>query len=71
MSVSRKDLIGETLGLPVEDRLEGTLAATALSAWLGAKVFRVHDVLATRRTLDMVSAIRGERAPLRPMRGLG
>lgn len=71
MSVSRKDLIGETLGLPVEDRLEGTLAATAVSAWLGAKVFRVHDVLATRRTIDMVSAIRGERAPVRPVRGLG
>ena len=71
MSVSRKDLIGETLGLGVADRLEGTLAATSVSAWLGAKVFRVHDVLATRRTLDMISAIRGERAPVRPVRGLG
>jgi dihydropteroate synthase len=71
MSVSRKSLIGETLGLPIEERLEGTLAATSLSAWLGAKVFRVHDVLATRRTLDMVSAIRGELAPASPFRGLG
>jgi dihydropteroate synthase len=70
MSASRTDLIGETLGLPAGERLEGTLAATSLSAWLGAKVFRVDDVRSTRRALDMISAIRGDRPPVRPLRGL-
>ena len=41
-----KDFIGETLDLPVGERLEGTLAATAVSAWLGARVFRAHQVRA-------------------------
>jgi len=70
MSLSRKDFVGETLDLPVDDRLEGTLAATAVAAWCGAKVFRVHDVAATRRTVDMVASIRGERSPARAVRGL-
>ena len=70
MALSRKDFVGESLGLPAEERLEGTLAATAVAAWLGARVFRVHDVAATRRTLDMVATIRGDRAPERAVRGL-
>ncbi len=70
MALSRKDFVGETLDLPVEDRLEGTLAATAVAAWSGAKVFRAHDVRATRRVLDMVASIRGERPPSAALRGL-
>lgn len=70
MAVSRKDLVGETLGLPPEERLEGTLAATSVAAWLGARVFRVHDVAATRRAVDMVAAVRAERAPVRAVRGM-
>ena len=70
MALSRKDFVGETLDLPAEERLEGTLAATAVAAWLGARVFRAHDVRATRRTLDMVAAIRGDRPPARTVRGL-
>jgi dihydropteroate synthase len=70
MALSRKDFVGETLGLPVDDRLEGTLAATAVAAWLGARVFRAHDVAATRRVLDMVASVRGERAPASAVRGL-
>jgi dihydropteroate synthase len=70
MSLSRKDFVGETLDLPVEARLEGTLAATAVAAWCGAKVFRAHDVRATRQVLDMVASIRGDRPPSRPLRGL-
>ena len=34
-ALSRKDFVGETLDLPPDDRLEGTLAATAVAAWLG------------------------------------
>lgn len=61
VSLSRKDFIGEVLDLPPQDRLEGTLAATAVTAWLGARVFRAHDVAAARRVLDTVEAIRGDR----------
>jgi len=70
VALSRKDFIGETLDLPPNERLEGTLAATALAAWSGARVFRAHDVRATRRVLDMVGAIRGSQAPARGRRGL-
>jgi len=70
VALSRKDFVGETLDLPATDRLEGTLAATAISAWLGARVFRAHDVRATRRVLDMVASIRGTREPAVSRRGL-
>jgi dihydropteroate synthase len=70
MSLSRKDFIGETLDLAVDDRLAGTLAATAVAAWSGAKVFRAHDVAATRHVIDMVASIRGDRPPARAVRGL-
>lgn len=70
VALSRKDFVGETLDLPPEERLEGTLAATAVSAWHGARVFRTHDVLATRRVLDMVASIRGTRPPSVARRGL-
>ena len=71
MALSRKDFVGETLDLPAEERLEGTLAATAVAAWLGARVFRAHDVRATRRTLDMVATIRGDRPPRTDGQGAG
>jgi dihydropteroate synthase len=70
MSLSRKDFVGETLDLPVDDRLAGTLGATAVAAWCGAKVFRAHDVAATRQVIDMVASIRGDRPPARTTRGL-
>ncbi|MEU8010854.1 dihydropteroate synthase [Micromonospora parva] len=70
VALSNKDFIGETLGLPVAERLEGTLAATAVSAWLGARVFRAHQVGPTRRVLDMVASIRGDRPPSATRRGL-
>jgi dihydropteroate synthase len=70
VSLSRKDFVGETLNLGVADRLEGTLAATAVSAWLGARVFRAHDVVATVRVLRMVEAIAGDRDLAVARRGL-
>jgi len=48
----------------------GGLATTAVRAWLGARVFRADQVRKTRRVLDMVSAIRGDRPPARAVRGL-
>jgi dihydropteroate synthase len=69
-ALSRKDFVGESLDLPADERLEGSLAATAVAAWLGATVFRAHDVLATRRTADMVATIRGDRPPRVAVRGV-
>ena len=68
-AISRKDFVGETLDLPADERLYGTLAATAVAAWLGATVFRTHDVRATRQTVDMVASILGQRPPAAAVRG--
>jgi dihydropteroate synthase len=70
VAASRKDFVGETLGLPIDQRLPGTLAVTAVAAWMGARIFRAHDVAATRQALDMVAAIRGDQPPARVVRGL-
>lgn len=70
MALSNKDFIGETLGVGLSERLEGTLAATAWSAAAGARVFRVHEVAHTRRVVDMIAAIQGIRPPARTLRGL-
>lgn len=56
-ALSNKDFIGETLGLPATQRGEGTMAALAISAWQGARVFRVHDVRAALRALDVVKVM--------------
>ncbi|MGZ4441843.1 MAG: dihydropteroate synthase [Nocardioidaceae bacterium] len=70
VSLSNKDFVGETLGKPVGERLMGTLAATAVSAWHGAQVYRVHEVAETREVLDMVASIKGTRPPAAVVRGL-
>ncbi|MDP9402642.1 MAG: dihydropteroate synthase [Actinomycetota bacterium] len=70
VALSRKDFVGEVLDLPPSDRLEGTLAATAVSAWLGARVFRAHDVAATARALRVVDALQGRRPLAVARRGL-
>lgn len=70
LALSNKDFVGETLGVELTERLEGTLAATALAAAAGVRMFRVHQVAATRRVLEMVSSIEGTRPPARTVRGL-
>ncbi|MFC6467646.1 dihydropteroate synthase [Gordonia humi] len=70
MALSNKDFIGETLGVGLEERVAGTLAATALAAAAGARIFRVHEVADTRRVVDMVASIAGTRPPSRTVRGL-
>lgn len=70
VSLSNKDFVGETLDVPLEERLVGTLATTAVCAWHGARVYRVHQVVETRQVLDMVASIRGARPPARTVRGL-
>lgn len=70
VSLSNKDFVGESLDLPVGERLTGTLAATAVSALAGARIYRVHEVVETRQTVDMVNTIAGRRLPQRAIRGL-
>ena len=54
---SRKSFIGETLDLPVHDRLEGTLASIAISVMNGAKIVRVHDVKEVKRVVTITERI--------------
>jgi len=54
---SRKSTIGRVLALPVEERLEGTLATTALAITGGADIVRVHDVQANVRVARMSDAV--------------
>ena len=70
VSLSNKDFVGETLDKPVGERLTGTLAATAVCALAGARIYRVHEVRETRETVDMVWTIAGRRPPARAIRGL-
>ncbi len=57
VGLSRKSFIGNVLGLPQEERLEGGLAATSMAVSGGARIVRTHDVKPTRRAVDMVQAI--------------
>jgi dihydropteroate synthase len=57
VGTSRKSTIGVVLGLPVEDRLEGTAATVALSIANGADIVRVHDVKEMSRVTRMADAV--------------
>jgi dihydropteroate synthase len=70
MALSNKDFVGETLGVELADRVDGTLAATAVAAWSGARVFRAHEVRRTRHVVDMVARIAGTRPPSTVLRAL-
>ncbi len=58
LGASRKSVIGNTLGLPVGERLEGTLATTAAAVMAGCSFVRVHDIRANRRFIDMLQRIK-------------
>ena len=66
IGASRKSFIGAVLDLPVEERLEGSLAVAAFSAAQGAHMVRAHDVRATLRVVRMIDAIRSTLRPDRP-----
>lgn len=57
LGTSRKSVIGLTLDLPVEERLEGTIATNLWGAAKGANILRVHDVKAMARAVRMYNAI--------------
>ncbi|HEX2294955.1 MAG TPA: dihydropteroate synthase [Actinomycetota bacterium] len=57
VGTSRKSFIGATLGVPEDQRLEGTAATVAWAVAQGAHVVRVHDVEAMARVVRMTEAI--------------
>ncbi len=58
LGASRKSVIGDTLHLPPEERLEGTLAVSVYAALRGAMFVRVHDVKENVRAVRMAEAVR-------------
>lgn len=57
LGTSRKSVIGLTLDLPVNERLEGTLVTTVMAVEQGCAFVRVHDVLENARAIQMAEAI--------------
>ncbi len=57
LGTSRKSVIGITLDLPVEERLEGTLVTTVFGVTAGCAFVRVHDVLQNKRAIQMAEAV--------------
>ena len=57
LGTSRKSMIGLTLDLPVEERLEGTLATSVLGVMKGCSIVRVHDIKENFRAIKMTKAI--------------
>lgn len=57
LGTSRKSVIGLTLNLPADERVEGTLATTALGMMKGVTFVRVHDVKENVRLIRMLEAI--------------
>ncbi len=57
LGTSRKSMIGLTLDLPSEQRVEGTVATTVCGYMKGCRFFRVHDVKENKRALKMIEAI--------------
>ncbi len=57
LGTSRKSVIGNTLDLPVDERVEGTIVTTVMGMMKGVRIFRVHDVKENMRALKMTHAI--------------
>lgn len=70
VALSNKDFLGEILDLGVDDRLEASLAAAAVSVMLGARLVRVHATRETVRAVRTVEAVLGWRPPAVSLRGL-
>jgi dihydropteroate synthase len=61
LGASRKRVIGNVLGLPTDQRLEGTVTTTVFAVLKGCMFVRVHDVAENVRAIRMAEAILGER----------
>lgn len=59
LGTSRKSVIGQTLNLPTDQRVEGTLATTVVGVLKGCAFVRVHDIKENKRVIQMTEAIIG------------
>lgn len=59
LGTSRKSMIGQTLNLPPNERVEGTIVTTVMGVMKGCAFVRVHDILENKRAIDMTEAILG------------
>ena len=57
LGISRKSFIGNILGLPAKDRLEGSLGASVIGVLKGASIIRTHDIKETRNAVKVAEAI--------------
>ena len=57
LATSRKSMIGNTLNLPVDERVEGTIATSVMAVMKGLNFVRVHDIKENKRAIDMTRAI--------------
>src|SRR5690606_4624626 len=62
VGLSRKSMIGQITGRPVEQRLAGSLALAAIAVMKGAVIIRVHDVRETADVVRLCHAVAQERA---------
>lgn len=60
LGTSRKSMVGNVLGLPVEERLEGTAATVSFGIMHGCHMMRVHDVKEIVRTARMMDVLTGK-----------
>lgn len=60
LGTSRKSVVGLTLDLPKNERVEGTVATSVIGLLRGASIFRVHDVKENYRALKMAAAVIGK-----------
>lgn len=60
LGTSRKSVVGLTLDLPRDERVEGTVATSVIGLMRGASIFRVHDVKGNFRALKMAAAVIGK-----------
>ncbi|MBR7554320.1 dihydropteroate synthase [Allobacillus sp. GCM10007491] len=60
LGTSRKSMIGKVLDLPVEERLEGTIATVCSGIQQGVEIVRVHDVKEVNRAVQMMDAMLGK-----------
>ena len=59
LGTSRKSMIGLALDLPVDQRVEGTLATSVIGVMKGCSFVRVHDIKENKRVIQMTEAILG------------
>lgn len=60
LATSRKSMIGLSLDLPSDERVEGTIATSVMGVMKGASFVRVHDIKENKRAIEMTRAILNE-----------